>query len=125
MSSLLLNMIEYERTVTVKSKIVFFTYLPDLPNENAICKFGRNTEEIETSRRERRMLRTCLRIRTERERGWKKKAWKRNQWDTVWNSIYCILRYTELSIIKKSQVSLIQGVLISQSCPTLLQPHGI
>ena len=91
MSSLLLNMIEYERAVTMKSKIVFFTYLSDLLNENTIWKFGRNKEEIETSRRERRMLRTCLRIRTERERDWKKKTWKRNQWDTVRNSIYCIL----------------------------------
>ena len=38
-----------------------------------------------------RMLRMCLRIRTERERDWKEKTWKRNQWDTVGNSICCIL----------------------------------
>ena len=38
-----------------------------------------------------RMLRMCLRIRTERERDWKEKTWKRNQWDTLGNSICCIL----------------------------------
>ena len=56
-------MIEYERAVTVKSEIVFFTYLSDLLKEISKLggikrdwKFGRNKEEIETSRRERRML---------------------------------------------------------------------
>lgn len=52
------------------------------------------------------MLRTCLRIRTERERDWKKKSCKGNQWETIGNSPYFggILK---LSIIKKFQVSLI------------------
>lgn len=71
-----------------------------------LWKFGRDKEEREIARREKRMLRTCLRIRTERERDWKKKSWKGNQWETIGNSTYFggILK---LSIIKKFQVSLI------------------
>ena len=45
-----------------------------------------------------RMLRMCLRIRTERERDWKEKTWKRNQWDTVGNSICCILEVAWSSV---------------------------
>ena len=71
-----------------------------------LWKFGRDKEEREIARREERMLRTCLRIRTERERDWKKKSWKGNQWETIGNNTYFggILK---LSIIKKFEVSLI------------------